>query len=143
MSRVKLDLPDRFVFRTDIPVRITDLNYGEHLGNDSLLSILHEARVQFLKHFGFSEKDVGGKEIIMADAVLVYKAEIFYGDLMTIEVAVTDLQRHGVDILYKVTVGGKEAARGKTGIVFLDYGTRTISHVPDEFAKMFFGGDRP
>ena len=137
MARVKLDLPENPVFEAVVPVRITDLNYGGHVGNDSLLSILHEARVQFLKHFGFSEHDVAGKGIIMSDAVLVYKSEIFYGATLSIEVGVTDLHAHGMDITYRVMDGEKEMARAKTGIVFFDYEQRKIARIPEEFTTLF------
>jgi acyl-CoA thioester hydrolase len=140
MPRVKLDLPEKPFFAAEIPIRITDLNYGGHLGNDALLSILHEARVQFLTHFGFTEQNVGGKGIIMADAVLVYKAEIFYGDILTIEVGVADTHAHGADITYRVLNKGKEAARAKTGIVFFNYGDRTIARMPEEFKTLFASG---
>ena len=49
MARIKIELPDNFPFTTSIPVRITDINYGGHVGNDTVLSIIHEARMQFLK----------------------------------------------------------------------------------------------
>jgi hypothetical protein len=45
MPRLKLELPAGFPFRTTLTVRVTDLNYGNHLGNDALLGLLHEARV--------------------------------------------------------------------------------------------------
>jgi acyl-CoA thioester hydrolase len=45
MPRVKIELPESWTFRTDIPIRITDINYGNHMGNDSFLGILHEARM--------------------------------------------------------------------------------------------------
>ena len=51
MARIKLDLPERFPFSTELRVRITDVNYGGHMGNDSLLGLLHEARVRFLEHY--------------------------------------------------------------------------------------------
>jgi acyl-CoA thioester hydrolase len=137
MPRVKLDLPARTVFTTEIPVRITDVNYGGHLGNDSLLSILHEARVQFLKKFGFSESNIDGVGIIMSDAVLVYKAEVFYGDILTVAIGVDDLQAIGADITYRVLVRGKEAARAKTGIVFFDYNNRKIVQTPQVFKDLF------
>jgi acyl-CoA thioester hydrolase len=137
MPRAKLDLPARIVFTTEIPARITDINYGGHLGNDSLLSILHEARVQFLKKFGFTESNIGGVGIIMSDAVLVYKAEIFYGDKLTIEIGVDDLQSTGADVTYRVLVSGKEAARAKTGIVFFDYTNRRIVQIPQVFKDLF------
>lgn len=137
MARVKIDLPDRVVFSCEIPVRITDVNYGGHVGNDSLLSLLHEARVQFLRNFGFSAKNVAGKGIIMADAVLVYKSEIFYGETLTIDVGLADIQRHGLDLTYKVSSNGKEVARAKTGIVFFDYDKRAIASMPEEFKNRF------
>jgi len=137
MPRVKLDLPTKSVFTTEIPVRVTDVNYGGHLGNDSLLSILHEARVQFLKKFGFTESDIGGVGIIMSDAVLVYKAEVFYGNVLTIEIGVDDIQAIGADITYRVLVSGKEAARAKTGIVFFDYSNRKIVQTPQAFKDLF------
>ena len=60
MPRIKIELPEIFIFKTEISIRITDINYGGHLGNDSLLSIIHEARVRFLKHLDYSESDVEG-----------------------------------------------------------------------------------
>jgi acyl-CoA thioesterase FadM len=137
MARVKIVLPQKPVYTTEIPVRITDVNYGGHLGNDSLLSLLHEARVKFLAHFGFRETDIGGAGIIMTDALLVYKAEVFYGDILSIEIGVTDLHPHGADITYRVCVGAREAARAKTGFVFYDYANRKIMKTPDAFSRHF------
>jgi acyl-CoA thioester hydrolase len=137
MPRVKLELPTHVLFTAEIPARITDVNYGGHLGNDSLLSILHEARVQFLKKFGFSELNIGGAGIMMTDAVLVYKAEIFYGDVLVVEIGVDDIQAAGADIMYRVMVNGNEAARAKTGIVFFDYANRKILHTPQVFRDLF------
>ena len=54
MPRIKIDLPGSFTFITEIPVRITDLNYGGHVGNDTVLSIIHESRMQWLASIGFS-----------------------------------------------------------------------------------------
>ncbi len=139
MARVKLNLPDKFVFTTQIPVRITDINYGGHLGNDALLSIIHEARLQFLTYYGYSEIDIEGRSIIMADVAIVYKAEVFYGDTLQVDIAVTDLQNMGCDLIYRVTnaAKGTEVARVKTGIVFFDYDARKPVAMPDGFRKHF------
>lgn len=135
MPRVKIDLPERFQFATEIPVRITDLNYGNHLGNDSLLSLVHEARVRFLGRFGFTEFNIGGAGIIMVDAQIVYKAEAFYGDILRIEVAAIDFQNLGCDLVYRISLGttGKEIAHAKTGIVFFDYEKRKPVPMPQQF----------
>ncbi len=133
MNRVKLDLPDKPHFTAVIPVRITDVNYGGHVGNDSLLSILHEARVQFLQAFGFSELNIGGTGIIMSDAVLIYKGEVFYGDSLEIDVGIANAESHSADITYRVVCKGREVVRAKTGIVFFDYSGRKIVSMPPEF----------
>jgi acyl-CoA thioesterase FadM len=139
MPRVELELPERFQFVTEIPLRITDINYGGHLGNDALLSLLHESRVQFLRQYGFTEMNVDGRSIIMTDAVLVYRSEGFYGDVARIEIAVSNMQSHGCDFIYKVTnkETGKELARAKTGILFYDYAEKKILQVPKKFKSLF------
>ncbi len=140
MARIKLELPDRFLFSTDIPVRIGDINYGGHLGNDAVLSLVHEARLQCLKSRGYGELDIEGLGIVLTDVAIVYRSEGFYGDILTIEVAAADLNRYGFDFLYRLTrkETGQEVARAKTGIVFFDYGPRKVARVPDGFRSVFF-----
>lgn len=137
MPRIKIELPKKFIFKTEIPIRITDINYGGHLGNDSMLSIIHEARVRFLKHLGYSESDVEGNGIIMIDAAVQYKSEGFYGDELIAEVAVNDFTGIGCDFVYRITNKNtsKEIAYAKTGIVFLNYEKRKTTPVPSEFKK--------
>ena len=128
-------MPRQFSFSTEIPVRIGDINYGGHLGNDKVLSLLHEARVRFLKRYGFTELDIDGRSIIMLDAVVVYRAEVFHGEILNIEVAVADMNNLGCDIMYRVTnrETGKEVVRAKTGIAFFDYGKRKVVEMPEKF----------
>jgi acyl-CoA thioesterase FadM len=135
VARVTLDLPEHFPFKTSIPVRITDINYGGHVGNDAILAIVHEARVQFLNHYGFSEADIDGVGLIMTDAVIVYRSEGFYGDTIRAEVAVRDITRSGCDFVFKLSNADskKDIAHAKTGIVFYDYTARKIARVPKEF----------
>ena len=137
MARIKIEIPDKFIYKTEIPIRITDINYGGHLGNDSLLSIIHEARVRFLNHIGYSESNVEGNGIIMIDAGIQYKSEGFYGDELIIEIAVTDFSGIGCDFIYKVINknSNKEIAVAKTGIVFFNYEKRKTAPVPPEFKK--------
>lgn len=141
MARVKLDLPDKFLFSTEVHVRIGDINYGGHLGNDAILSFVHEARVRFLESYGYSEADIEGVGIIMTDAVVVYKSEGFYGDRLLIEVAVVDFTRTGCDFLFRLTKKetNKEVARAKTGVVFFDYESRKVVAVPQKFRDTVCG----
>jgi acyl-CoA thioester hydrolase len=138
MARVKIDLPEKSWFTATIPVRITDLNYGNHLGNDALLSIIHEARMQFLNSFGLSELAFAGASLIMADVAISYKGESFYGDVLSIEMAATDLSKYGFDLVYKISnQTGKAVAEAKTGMLCFDYNARKLMALPAEVKAEF------
>ena len=132
MARISIDLPATFSFSATIPVRITDLNYGGHVGNDTILSIIHEARVQFLKSFGYTEKDIGGAGLIMSDVVINFKNELFYGNPVIAAVAVKNVSRASFDIVYLLNQGETIIAEAKTGMVCFDYEKRKVIALPDE-----------
>ena len=136
MARIKIDLPANFSFSTIIPVRITDINYGGHVGNDTILSLLHEARVQFLAHHGYKELDLAGAELIMSDVAIEFKSELFYGDEVLVAVAAGDLSKISFDLYYKLEKrsGDKtiSVAVAKTGMVCYDYGKKKVAAIPTE-----------
>lgn len=125
MNRIKIQLPEVFSFSTTLSVRITDLNYADHLGNDSVLSIIHEARQQYLLSKGFKELNIEGLGLIMADAIVEYKKEIKYADKLIVSVIATDFDKIGFDFYYKIEIDNSKelilAVRAKTGMVLYDY----------------------
>ena len=140
MARIKIDLPDQFPFTTEIPVRITDLNYGAHVGNDTILSLIHETRMQWLLNLGYtSELSIEGIGLIMADAGIEFKSELFYGEKIFASLAVTGLTKIGFDIYYKLEKGNSAerivVALAKTGMLCFDYQKRKIASVPEEFRR--------
>ncbi|MBP0048438.1 thioesterase family protein [Marinobacterium sp. AK62] len=135
MARIKLEMPDNYLFSTELAVRISDINYGGHLGNDAVLSMVHEARLRFLNHYHYTEMDVEGASIIMTDSAIVYKAEGFHGDRIQVDVTVADFNKYGCDIYYLLSNKDTavEIAHAKTGIVFFDYDERKVLTVPEGF----------
>lgn len=134
MARTKLQLPGSFAFSTLLPVRITDVNYGGHVGNDTILTLLHEARVQYLQWLGYSEMNFAGAGLIMSDAVIEFKNELFYGNPLTAFVTADEFTRVSFDIFYRLVIekDGKEQliATAKTGMVCFDYDARKVLAVP-------------
>jgi len=140
MARIKIDLPENFSFTTSIPIRITDVNYGGHVGNDTILSLIHEARLQYLRQLGYSELEFAGVGLIMADAGIEFKNELFYGDIVTVSIGCTDYSKVSFDMYYKLekvlhndTV--KQTilvAAAKTAMVCYDYTNKKIVAVPEE-----------
>jgi acyl-CoA thioester hydrolase len=139
MARIEIPLPSHFLFSVELAVRVTDLNYGNHVGNDSVLSIMHEARLQFYRTLGFKDElsFEGSIGQVISDAAIVYKSEAFYGDILTCEIAAGDFSKYGFDLYYRITKreSNKEVARGKTGIVCFDYEKRKIAPAPSHLLE--------
>lgn len=132
MARIKLLLPSEFNFFTLIQLRISDINYGGHLGNDALLGIIHEARMQYFMSFGFSELNLGGQGSIMADCAICYRAEAIYGEMLKIEVAAAEFHAYGFDLFYKISKKTNNilVAEAKTHIISFDYQTHKRALLP-------------
>ena len=139
MSRVKIDLPNAWHYQTQITVQIGDINYGNHLSNDAFLRLAHEARLRFLKHFGYSEMDIAGVGLIMADAAIQFKNQAFHGDVLNISIAVTDIGRAGFTLIYlfERTSDGQQIGRIKNGMVFYDYQQQCVPNTPVAFSTAF------
>lgn len=138
MARVKLKFPNRKpLFIAKIPLRISDMNYGNHLGNDTFLSIIHEARVQWLQSLSYTELNVGGCGLIMADAMIAYKNQAYYGDIVHVEIFIDEISGKSFDVLYKLSVQKGETlqliAEAKTGMACFDYQNQKISTIPSLF----------
>ena len=138
MSRVKIELPNAWHYQTQITVQIGDINYGNHLSNDAYLRLAHEARLRFLKHFNYSEMDIDGAGLIMADAAIQFKNQAFHGDVLNISIAVTDIGRAGFTLIYlfERVSDGLQIGRIKNGMVFYDY-QQCVANTPAAFSAAF------
>lgn len=137
MARIKVELPASFSFSTSIPIRITDLNYGGHVGNDTILSLVHEARVQFLKQFGLEELKFAGLGLIMGDAAIEFKNELFHGDVVKVWVTAAEFTKISFDLYYKLEkINGEPVAFVKTGMICFDYSRKKVVAIPDGITRM-------
>ena len=141
MARVKIELPVSFQFTTLVVVRITDLNYGGHVGNDTVLSLIHEARMQFLQHYGYTEMNFGGTGMIMSDVGIEFKSELFYGDKVKISVAIAEISKISFALYYKLekeTAGRLVlAASARTGMVCYNYEIKKMTAFPEAIKLTF------
>jgi len=139
MERIKLVLPEVFIFSTEMKIRVTDLNYGGHVGNDRFLALLQEARMDFLAFYGYSELNVEGVGLIMRDAAIEFKKELHYHQTIQIDVAITGIDAMGFDFYYKIHIkDNKEltlAATAKTGMLCYNYQEKKLAPVPAKFVE--------
>jgi|SRR6188474_1717712 len=144
MARIKIDLPRTFPFTANIPVRITDINFGGHVGNDTILSIVHEARAQFFTYCGYTELDFAGAGTIMSDVAIEYKNQTYYGDTIFASVAVGEITKVAFDLFYKLekrSVEGKliPVAFAKTWMVCYDYDQKKVTAIPEKAIEIIKG----
>lgn len=143
MARIKLTVPSPAIAEISIPVRITDINYGNHLGNDSLVSLIHEARVAWLRTHGYTELDLAGASLIQGDLAVEYVNEGFYGDVLTIRLSAADISRVSFDLYYDISANRNgqtiTIARAKTGLLCFDYSARKVMPVPEALRKLLSG----
>ena len=136
MSRVKLNLPANSLGTFLIPVRITDINYGNHVGNNAIVEIIHEARVQFLQSHHFTELNAGGVALIMNELVVEYKNESFYNDQLNVSVFCGEITKVSFELFYKISVMRDQTniiiAHAKTGMVGYNYGEKKVVAISEE-----------
>lgn len=142
MARIQIDLPEQLPFSTEITLYLSHLNYTGHLDNALLLTVVSEARARYFASLGYGEMDVEQVGIIVADAAVQYRSEAFHGEVMIVHMAAADFSKHGCDLLWRMDdkASNREVARGKTGIVFFDYGVRKVAPVPENFRRRAVGG---
>ncbi|MFZ6046567.1 thioesterase family protein [Pseudomonas sp. CR3202] len=140
MARLSLDFPeDQYCYSTHLTVRVTDINGANHLGNDSMISMISEARARFLFEFGISETSADGTGIIVTDLATTYRAEAHARDQLLFEVGVMDFNKYGGDITFRITrpEDGRLIAMAKSGFVFFNYRESRVVPMPQDFRKTF------
>lgn len=138
MARLQLHFPEeQYYFSTQLTVRVTDINAANHLGNDSMISMISEARARFLYEFGIRETAESG--IIVTDLATTYKAEAHARDHLLFEVGVMDFNKYGGDITFRISrpADNTLVAMAKSGFVFFDYRAGRVIAMPEEFRAKF------
>jgi acyl-CoA thioesterase FadM len=142
MPKVQIQTPESYQHTSIIKVRVTDLNYGNHLANDKIQTYLQEARIDFLAEHGLSELNVGSNtSLIQGDAAIVFKSEGFLHNEIEVKIAIDDISNSSFDFVYQLTnlSTNKLLALAKTRMVCFDYEVRKVRPVTDELLKIANG----
>ena len=136
MSHAKIEMPTSYSFTCEIPVRITDVNYGGHVGNDAILSIIHEVRMQFLQQLGYAEMDLAGVGLMMTRVGIEYKRELFHKETVIASVAVGEIGSKGFDLYYlleKIIDGKKQTVvNAFSSMICYSYENKKVTNLPEQ-----------
>jgi acyl-CoA thioesterase FadM len=137
MPRVKLDLQPVYEFHYEVTLQVRDINYGGHLGNDALVGLLHEARINLLHSLGVSEMNLGDGQtgIIMADLAVNFLEEGFMLDRLDIGSHMGEVTKHSFRVFHRLNKGDKILALAETGLIAFNYAARKIAPVPASFRQ--------
>lgn len=135
MQRVKVTAPEKFIFSMERKVGISDVNYARHMDSVAMISIIHEARLQFLADLGFTESNIYGLGMVVTDLAIDFRSESFANDLLVIEVGVSKFNKYGFDIGFQVTNRALETVVciAKMGVVFFDFDKHKLAELPKVF----------
>ncbi len=126
-------------FTTTLTVRIDDINYGGHMGNDKFLAFAQQARVEWLAAHNLTELNCFGVGLILVEARVRYKAECFLGNQIEITVTTSDWTTRGFTFqyLFRNITTGKTAAEISTQMLMYDYQAKRVSVVPEDLKQIF------
>ena len=129
-------MKQKAVFAGSYKVGVSDINYGGHMGNDRALVVFHDARLFFLEERGFSESDIGGPGMIMADAHVYFKKEVFRGEELKVYIHIEELRELSFVMHYSVMREDVQVFHGHTKMVAFDYDKKRVAKIPEAFIKV-------
>lgn len=123
-------------FKISIPltVRVSEINYGNHVGYQHYLTYFQEARIAYLGRLGFTEMDIGGRGMIVSEATCRYRRELFLGDSIEVGCRVTELKSKAFIMDYRIEKNQVVCATGATTILCFDYASGRVAPLPEAFA---------
>jgi acyl-CoA thioesterase FadM len=135
MPRIKLIEQPIYSFQYFTVLKIRDINYGNHLSNDAVVGLIHEARIDMFNKVGCSELDLGDHKtgIIIADLAVNYKNQGYLGDEIIIHLDIGEIGKNGFRIFYKIERGHDTIALAETGVVMYGYQAEKITIIPKVF----------
>lgn len=128
------DTPADIHFSTTLTIDIAAVNYGGHLGHDRLISLMHEARLRFLKTIGQSEAHFYGVGLIAKSLQVDYLKEVFWGESLQFHLSVIEPSTAGFSLFYHILDSDNQAvAKASITLLCFDYQKRKITRLAKEF----------
>jgi acyl-CoA thioesterase FadM len=137
VPRIQLAAKPQYAFSYRTTLKVRDINYGGHLGNDSVAGLLHEARLDLLRRVGASELDLGdGKAgMILSDLAIQFVAEGYLFDSIVIETEVDEIKRCSLRLCHRIRRGEDVIVLAEVGVVGFAYASRSIAALPKSFVE--------
>ncbi len=135
MPKINIENIEKSLFSANYKLQISDINYGGHMGNERVLALVQDARIEFLESLGYSELDIEGVGVIMHNAGVQYISEGFRANEIRIDLDVKIESKFKFDFVYNLynESSDKLLAKAFTGMAAFNYTTRRVTPIPEAF----------
>jgi acyl-CoA thioester hydrolase len=137
MPLTKLRQQPHYEFTYQITIQVGHINHRGHLGHDSILRILHEARANMHHTLGLDELNLGDEKtgVIAGDTAVTFKSEGFMFETLSVESQIDEISPNGFRVLQRITRAGQLVALAEVGLLGFNYKTRASAPIPETFNK--------
>lgn len=118
---------------TSIPVRFQDIDAMGHVNNSEYPNFLAEARAGYYEEV--LEYDLRAADTVVVHMSIDYSAEITHGDVVDIEVLVTDLGTSSLTMEYTLRVDGDVVSTAETVQVIYDNESGSSRPIPTDWRR--------
>jgi acyl-CoA thioester hydrolase len=114
---------------SELRVRFSDTDMLGHVNNASYFTYMEESRCRFVEDIGMNKLP-----LILASAKVDFRAQTFFGEVLSIETWITRLGNSSVDIANRMARKdtGEVVFEGVAVIVYFDYETQRSAVIPDD-----------
>ena len=122
-----------FVYREQ--VRFRDIDAMGDVNNAVFLTYMESARTAFLFELGLVRR-LEDVELVIGRIEVDFRSPVMLGEAVDVGVRAGRFGTRSFDLEYRLAVGDRLVAEGKSVCVGYDYSTRTTRPIPDGWRKV-------
>lgn len=122
------------MYKYNYKIEKTDINIGNHVGNERALMFFQRVREKFLEENNLEEINIGNDiGIIQTNAYIEYLSQIFLGDEIEIIISSVKINRLQLIFNYEIKVKERISIKGYTTMLPYSYGEQKVKKLPEGF----------
>ena len=126
---------ETFKFSMPLTVRVSEINYRNHVSYHNYLLYFQEARIGYFNQLGCTEKDIYGVGMVVSEVTCQYKRQLFLGDVIRVSCGMTKVEPKMFQLGYQIEKAGAVCALGSTTNLCYDYALERVVPLPDAFIE--------
>jgi acyl-CoA thioester hydrolase len=127
------------IFETTVEIRFADIDAMGHVNNAVYFSYFEQARMAYFKERVARIWDWNEDGVIVARNEIDYIYPVFLNDRMNIRLWVEHVGSKSFSVCYRVVVGERLCATGKSVLVCFNHKNKATQVLPEAWKSVFLG----